>query len=480
MAHGDCMNTMVRMRIRCLIGLLICITGTTGAASAAGRVAPYDVKQVQAISERMEQLSRDSREDYLAGRPQAALKRMHDAIDPDDWQSQLVAANMIWTMHPADSLAWHTQAYERSGQAHEVLLELVLHAMRREDCDAALPMLATLDKGGEFGGYFPMLAGYCHLKRGDAGAAYSMFKRAELGRHSRFGSVLDEIWGPRPGLVVHAERLAAYREAPSDATLGAAIDAAVDVDGSRPALLRVAGAVPSHDTPSLRELRCLRPLLEPDATRDVDPYDERPTQATTLWRNTLKDCRLLGADAALPQASTLARWLVGQEVRDYGTSAKDLLAAHGAELDRRARSTNGDLAALKLLAALQLAADDRVGLDASDMLGWERYRLGMFAASRLLSQARGDKTATPELLQLAARARADFPTDGDVVYATLISNAVPDDQRAEAWRIVALHEFHGTRGLDSMHMLPDVSRLYEALREYRTLVPQAQAAWPAR
>ena len=89
-----------------------------------------------------------------------------------------------------------------------------------------------------------------------------------------------------------------------------------------------------------------------------------------------------------------------------------LLDRNGSDLQARSRSAAGDKAALELLSFLQVTARDSAGLPASDELGWRRYRLAKYAASRALGTPWDDNADTKA--QGAARlneALRDFPQD---------------------------------------------------------------------
>lgn len=472
-------------RVPVLCALVACSLAAA-TASAGGR--PPDARRMDAMLERLEPANVLATEDFLRGDLVAGRARLEAVVDRRDWVGLLALGNMAWVSHPAESLAWHQQAYALSRQNDHVLLELAYHHTRRGECTQAVDAWARLDAAGMVGTYMPMLAGYCHLVLGQDAQAFAMFERARIGHSGRFEHVLGELWGPAPAPVRFARHVTALRAGGEPTVFFEALELAITMDGRHRGLAMATlldGARPHADRlgSAVADLDCLRPAFEREAGEPVErtpaeddlaatlEADRRAEQArearTAAWAAQLRTCRLLLDAHPLPSDSRLA-WLLASDVltRRIAT-AEALLARHGRTLDARARSAQGDLPALRLLAALQVRAKDAAGLAASDELGWTRYREPRFAASRVIGELVRDEGPTPEGMALLTRARADFPDDAYILeYWLRLGQPTPEQARA-GWRELALRQFRAPTGQSLFQFGPSASTLMLALRKYR-------------
>lgn len=469
------------------------------AAAADGNDQAVYVK-LQAATADLERFRADAMPDYLEGRPEKVLAAMETAAKPHGWAGLLAIANMTWTMHPQQSLAWHEQAAKASHDHPLTMIELGLHYTRREECDRALAVWDKLERKGMMGGYFPALKAYCLLRLGHDAEAVTAVRGAEFGSHGgmRYAEVLGELWGERPAVARFADVFAAYRRSAPEASLDAVVRAAAnlpDEDAERyDALVHVtafAATRESADAPLMRDLVCLRPLFEQQAEenraeiergaarerayekaladndyeaagRFLETSDNRDAGAASSkkqWNDTLARCDLMTEKRPLPASGALLHLLTIEHQQRELATGEDLLARHGAALWARASSEQGDVEALEVLAALQSAAGDREGLRRSDELGWHRYRLPKFAASRVYGALLDAKPGDAELQRLLGEALRDFPDDSLLLDAALQSGHFDAMERKGALRRLLLAQHHAPSPMSDLHTAPTASQL---------------------
>jgi len=414
--------------------------------------------------------------DYLQGNPDRALERFLAVAGQNDWKSLFMLGNMLFTQQPEESFRLHQRAYELSGDSDFALLELAYDYTRRDECPKALAAWERVDKAGLFGSYMPLLAAYCHLKLGDDAQAFAMVDRSKA-RYGQLEQALEGMWG-EPVLRVHAQTLARFKAGGSPADLDAALENSVRFgsgsDRGR-ALLAIASAAggtktPQHDVAT--GLECLRPALEKEAKLPPDAgarSDAGKKAIGDVWRERMDACGFVLDGHALPANAAFARVLVVTAIELDIASAQALVTAHSKALDERARSKAGDIAALRLLAAMQARVGDPA-LRQTDELGWSRYADAEFAASALSSMFRPDATPTPTPADLArlSEAHRQFPDDARILHLWLRHGSHSKDEARAGWRKLALLEFRKpSLQRDDMHFQPTAYTLYQALNEYR-------------
>ena len=482
---------MSTIRSRSLRAFLVCalILATLVPMAAATRDRAPDARRMEAITRKLEAVQAQAADDYLKGDAAAALARVRGIVDERNWVDLLALGNMTWVSNPAESLQWHQQAYALSGQSNDVLLELAYHYTRRDECTQAVDAWAVLDRAGKVGTYMPMLAGYCYLKLGRDADAFRMFDRAEVGGHDgRFEHVLGELWGPRPAMIRFADHLSALKASGDADAFAQALLLAFGMEGHERglALSSLAEAAAPHAAglqAGAADLGCLRPVfaieMKDTSARDyLDPpdgadyfeieakYEKARAALKDAWVKQLDACGLVTSGHPLPANSALARVLVAWADSEKIATPEDLLARHGKDLDVRARSQDGDLQALELLAALQ-ARTTSPDLAASDELGWTRYRQANFAASRVIGLLLRDKAPTPETLAMLERAHQDFPDDANLLQFWLQYGKPTPEQARAGWRTLALLQFRKPTGRSLFGDGPSASTLFMALGEYR-------------
>jgi hypothetical protein len=468
-------------------GALVAAAWLLAAPSAAAGSTKVDPRHMDAIARKLQRVQQEATGDYLRGDGAAALARLEAIVDKKQWPDLLALANMTWVSHPAQSLQWHEQAYALSGHDKSVLLELAYHYTRRDECDKAIDAWKVVDRAGMVGGYMPMLVGYCHLKLGQDAQAFAMFERAEVGGHSgRFEHALDELWGGPPPMVRFAGHAAAFKADGNEASFHEALEIASGMsprDRGR-AMQTLADAAQPYAArlQAAPDLACLRPVFqreaqpvagEDDAGDDEDfianigKREQAAKERKAAWSSQLKACKLVIEGNGLPRDPTLARALVGIAMEQEVATPQALLATHGPGLDARARSVEGDLPALELLAGLQ-AATRSEALAASDELGWSRYKNANFAASAVAGAMIKAGKPTPELIATLQRAHADFP-DNAFLLEYWLTHGQPTEQQARAgWKQLALLQFHKPTGQSAFQFGPSASTLFKALGQYRT------------
>jgi len=480
-----------------------------GPVAAADSAAGYE--KLEAVSEKLEYLRADNLPFYLDGQPEKAIAAMEAAARPRGWWGLLAIANMTWTMHPQQSLAWHEAAGKASHEHPLTTVELALHYTRREECDRALVAWDKLQRKGMMGGYFPALKAYCLLRLDRDAEAVAAMRQAEFGSHGgmRYAEVLGELWGERPALALYSDAFAAYRGGTTDASLETVVRQAVDLpneDGQRyDALQRLtvfAATREPADAPLMRDLACLRPLftqqalenrtaIERSAAREEayekaladgdygsagrlldTPGDHDAGAAATerRWRDALAECHLVVEGQPLPASGALLRLLIIELMQRNLATDKDLLAHHGDALWTRASSERGDIEALEVLAALQSSAKDRDGLRRSDELGWHRYRLPKFAASRVYGEMLDGKPEDAATQRLLGEALADFPDDALLLSVALQSGHFDENSRKVAVRRLLLAQHHAPLPMSDLHFGPSVSQLRGTWLAYAELV----------
>jgi hypothetical protein len=401
-------------------------------------------------------------------------------------------------MHPAESLAWHRQAAEWSGDSPIAHAELALEFTRPEDCEHAVDSWSKVDAAGMLEGYFPAVFAYCQLKLGHDREAFALMERAEYGHPGQFEGLLEEIWGERPALARHGDLLAAFRAGKPDeaeALLAAAHELSEYSGQRQQALLEIAKAADAAGSTSadLRDLSCLRPVYEGGLANarereradddysayDPDKLDAQAAEAALRWRKGLDACGLVLSGHRLPASESLARGLLEAAVDLKLATPQELLAAHGPALKARAESASGDFAALDVLAALQMLAQDKAGVAASDQLGWERYGNARFAASRVLGQLIADGKVTEATKAMLVRAAAQFPDDAQVGALVIKYGGLEGEARKQALRRQVLAEFHGPTEQMLMHSGKSAKLVVMAMNEYRRMV-EAVAPAPAQ
>lgn len=456
------------------------------ALAAGPALAKTSPEKVQAVYQDIAAGQSDATALYLRGEPEKALANLRRFEKQGDWLPSFVLGNMTWRWHPAESLAWHEQAAQWRGDAGPVNLELALHYTRHEQCDKAGQAWRKAERAGAMEGYFPAVAAYCQFKLGNDAAAFALFEKAQFGAPGRFEGLLEEIWGPRPALVRHAEGLAAYRAGrPTD--IEALINLAF-LEGSAAMLeLTKAAEADAAAPPSLKQLACLLPaiaarevLLERAVNGEQPSYgpewDAAEAGMADLSRKTLGQCGLALPGQPLPDSLALARNVLHWVDQQSLATQAELLAAHGPALAALANSAEGNFEALDLLAALQMGANDRTAVAQSDELGWQRYRSARFAASRILGEVLKDNADPEAVSALARRAWSDFPDDALVLWLVLEKGGLTGDDRRRALRSQILAEFHGPTGEYVMHPGKSAIRLVQAVQAYRQLPPPAPAA----
>ena len=411
-------------------------------------------------------------DDYLDGDADRALQRFLAVTDENDWTSVFMLGNVLFTQQPDESFRLHQRAYELSRNGDFALLELAYDYTRRDECPKAVDAWERVDKAGLFGTYMPLLAAYCHLKLGDDAKAFAMMDRSKS-RYGQLEQTLEDLWS-EPVLRVHAQNLGRFKAAGASADLDAALENSVRFGIGRDrgrALRAIANAARDRSAGDVStQLACLLPALEQEASLPPGAKagsDAGKDAVRDVWKQRMDACGLAIDGHPLPGNAALARVLVVSAIELDIASARDLVTAHSRALDERARSKAGDIAALRLLAALQARVADPA-LQQTDELGWSRYADAEFAASRVNGLFGPDATPTPDDLARLNRAHRQFPDDATILHLWLRHGNPSKDEARDGWRKLALLEFHEPNlQRDNVHLQLTAFTLYEALREYR-------------
>lgn len=423
----------------------------------------------------------ETRARLLEGDVPGAVAVMRAAVKREGWQGKLAVGNMTWVMHPAESRALHEEALAESKGAPMARLEVALHHTRANECDAALADWKALRGDPLLPPHIPMLEAYCLLRNGDDAAAASALERAQLQGHRAqraYGSLINELWGPRPAIAVYADQMALYKQGGAGASLDALVMAAATVDDPVTrfeALQRavdVAALREGAQSPRAAELACLRPWFVEEAKAAAkvqesdDPLAVFADNGEGKRRDAaLKRCGLLVDGGAFPANVGLGRVMLSWMIGD-GADASALLARHGPALKARAEARPGELGALETLAALQAAAKDWDGVAASDELGWRTYGAQKFAESRVMGLAvkdmEGGGGMSPTTLARLDEARRQFPTSAHLLWVDVMSARAAGEAKATLLRQWVLAEHTSAMSLDPLHAAPSNPRLMEA------------------
>lgn len=424
--------------------------------------------------------SSNSIEHYLEGRPEQALAPLRALEEKGDWETAFVLGNMTWRMHPELSLRWHEQALAWSGGNAHSQLEMALQHMRHDRCTEASAAWDAVDAAGFLEGHLSALAAYCHFKQGDYPRAYALLEKSGGSRHGALERVLEEIWGPRPALARHADGVAALRrgEPVEPESLLSATVAIETAQGMRYrgllAVVEAAGSEPAAG--DYADLACLRPALEAERDEAADDPGylpepaERKGRLAKAWKRAFDECGLVLPGQRLASGRSLNGLLLQRAIALGLIDAPAALAAHGEALQARATAGEGDLAALEILASLQMLAEDREGLARSDELGWRRFGNARFAASRVIGLLTAAGGPDETVAEAARQAWADFPEDAHVLWLVLDYGQLEGEQRKRALRSQVLAEYRGPTVFDELHVRRSGARLVKALVEYRPLV----------
>jgi tetratricopeptide (TPR) repeat protein len=365
---------------------------------------PSDMSRWQAVFKAVDEKNRPK---VMAGDFDAYLAAIREAVKTDDWVSQLVAGDALYPISPAAAIPFHEAAAKLAPGEGLPQLELAYDYQRTGQCEQAITAWQAADRLQWVRGSVNAVAAYCFFQAARIDEALDLWDRVPWpsGRRAVDVALSEMALGGRAiGVHIRAMALARGGDERAFRTLVAnALDWRLDWwnTGFNPeafdAVRALAKTVRPLDGRLHRELDCAQ-----EAT---------PAQDAQALLGVLRRCRLLIEGGELPASSAVAKYLLTRLDALRAVATDDLLRRHGAALDARARSEEGDLAALEMLAYLQVRARDYDGLAASDELGWKRYRVAKFAASRVAGTMRGKQDWDAPILALLEQAVKDFPQD---------------------------------------------------------------------
>ena len=407
-----------------------------------------------------------------------------------DWTAYFTISNSTWTIFPDDSFRWMKIAEEKSRQHPLVMLELAMHYMRQEKCSEANQAWSIIEKTGDLKDHLRYLAAYCHIKTGNDAEAIKFLKNP-TGSLRKLGDTLGEIWDPSYPLARFSKQYQqvnqlngiALEKFISEMMVGSADNATHSM--LKNALLQLEKKAAKDDVFN-HQAQCMSKWFLLPEENDAYQYgknEEIRRKKSSELKTMLPQCRLLVEKGSMPKDNDIARLLLQRMIDLELATPKQLLLRFESELKARANSTNGDLGALEILAALQVRAEDRKGLAESDELGWKRYRSSRFASSRVVgviialepdkSNSSQEKmhTLDANTSAMLTQAVSDFPNEVLLLSLQLKHQTLDKKQRLDALRHLVIGEYHlSPNAPRDIHFRRPALDLLAATREYEKAV----------
>jgi len=364
--------------------------------------APADAQRWKAV---FRTIAEKNEPKLMVGDIDGFVAAIRSAVNDTDWVSQLVAGDAVYRASPLAAIPFHEAAAKLAAGEGMPQLELAFDYQRTGHCDRAIPAWEAADRLGVLTSPATAVAAYCFFRVGKIDEALALWSRVQWPRHRvSLDFALSEMAMGSLALEVHTKAYAEAR-AGDEKALGKLIENALDWrkdwwnTGVNPAALDAA-----------RELaKTIRPA-DVRLHRELDCASESSTaKDSASLLDVLRRHRFLIEDGELPKSSEVAKFLFARIDAMKAAPLGDLLDRHRSSLETRARSEDGDVAALEILAFLQAQARDYAGLKRSDELGWRRYHLAKFAASRLMSALNDKQEWSTRGETLLKEAIKDFP-----------------------------------------------------------------------
>lgn len=353
----------------------------------------------QAITDQNEQR-------LLTGDIEGYVSAIRSAVKADDWVSQLVAGDAVYRISPAAALPFHEAAAKLAPSEGLPHLELAFDYQRAGQCERAILAWQTADRFRALGSPNTAIAAYCFFRAGRIDEALALWARVEWPRHRvSLDFAIAEMAMGSLALDTHVKAYVLAQAGDEKALktlIGNALNWRADWwnAGINPkafdAVRGLAKSIRPSDSRLHRELDCAN---EASKIKDADSM-----------LDLLRRCRLLIGDGELPASSEVAKFLLAR-LNAVKAAPADFLERHRAALEARSRSAEGDLAALEILAFLQVQARDHTGLKATNDLGWRRYRVAKFASSRLIAAMSDQHEWNARGETLLKEALNDFPQE---------------------------------------------------------------------
>ena len=401
--------------VSCLL-LLGCLVGASpGRASDLATESKTWAARHSATFAEASQLSR-------AGDAAAGNQLLIDLAEKDGGPiAAFMVAGTLYKSDPTASYRLHLRAQAALPGEPAVALEVAMEQHRRRDYAGAIVNYRQFLATGKGPQYSALLAD-CLVRTGDFTAAVQAWEQADHGQnHTAIDFAICEVYGPlvpgqrRGELIaqIKAGDLAKLNDLilldlnfDSDWWNSGVFNAGLDLD------LRFAARLLGEGNARYQHLALYARLAQPDEKKPAD-LKQALTSAQVI----------LGADAALPANSQLARALCELVVRNKIATPADLWASHQTAL--HARVAANDREALHLLCWLAAATRNRELVELN-RLGWEEWNDPTFAASYAVDLYREKKLTSPDDSQLLAAMAAarDDPTLNQLRIALAGENAV--------------------------------------------------------
>ncbi|MFT3736810.1 MAG: hypothetical protein QM776_17665 [Rhodocyclaceae bacterium] len=328
----------------------------------------------------------------------------------DDWVSQLVAGDLVYRVSPVAATPFHQAALKLAPTEGVLHLELAYDYQRAGDCNRAIPEWQAADKLRALGGPATAIAAYCFFRVGRIDEALALWDRIQWpANRIALDFALAEMAMGTQALDTHIQALAKARRGDDKAfntLIGNALDWKRDWWNS------------SESREAFDVVRALAKELKPadlQLARELDCANEViAAKNSAAVPDILRRYRFVIEGGELPKNSEVAKYLFSRISYLDAFPKQELLDRHRATLDARARSAEGDIAALEILAFLQVSVRDKAGLKASDELGWRRYHVAKFAVSRVLGSYGNDDGWKSGGEALLAEALNEFPEQAEL------------------------------------------------------------------
>jgi|GEM_PF-3642350 len=374
-------------------------------------------------------------------------------INRNDSGALLQAGDMLFQVSITEATKLHEAAAKLAPRDWQIQMELGYDYTALDDCKAATKSWDQVAKANQLTNGFAAVAAYCYLKVGRIDDAINNWMAAGyLSNHTGIERAIHGALGAPFAHARSAQGLERYRAQGWKLSADWVLNAFQwnhdwwNMSQNDAAIAVIAAELTAHkDQPAQRELQCLKDIVAAHA-------DARASIA--------RKCKLFVSGGKLPINSGVAYLLAVAMENDL--NIKLLLRQFGPELNKRARSSEGDLQALRLLGYLQSRATDTVGLAASDELGAVRYKQGNFEASRLAGLGvLYAKAPTEQQRRMLAASAKSFPDQSIIQMHYMIQSNPKGGAYVSQLANLILAEYHQFNFSSVVSANPNARGLHE-------------------
>jgi hypothetical protein len=396
------------------------------------------------------QVAADNQVYLTQGKPEKFIAALESVAGKVDSKRLLFAGNIVYGVSLEPAIKLHSAAQVLDPKNNQISLELAFDYIAAGDCVKAnaelekfVPRLFPLVNKLDIAQLRPTLAAvaaYCALKTGDVTKALQFWARADYrNAHIATDQVIGETFGRTAALAwkAHADGFKHYQVHGWGAS-GAWVRNAYQwklnwwqTDPNPSAIKAIRAALlKKQDHKALHELDCL------DAAKVASTDAE-------------KDKRLCDWSNAPINSGVAYLYSV------YNADTQALAKSWSKALAQRARSKNGDIDALELLAHFYASTRQQAELAEIDELGWQRYRLVGFAISGLAGKGALERPQNAAQLALFSKALKDFPEEPMLLMNDMVLNHSTGEDYKQALIKLILAEFKTPRFSSELSAAPN-------------------------